>query len=138
MKTTFCHYCIFCGNLNSGSRSANSSCRNCGRSTSTHCPNPNCDEILLSKQFRCSHCFEHISWHDANPMSYDKKAKGNDIRTQTLPSVRAKRLIQNCNERNTRFLVIRLLNQLAKDTLVELANFNFFRPESEIPVLSER
>lgn len=57
-------------------------------------------------------------------MSYDKKAKGNDIRTQTLPSVRAKRLIQNCNERNTRFLVIRLLNQLAKDTLVELANFN--------------
>ncbi|MGI9446092.1 MAG: hypothetical protein ACR2NI_00355 [Pirellulales bacterium] len=57
-------------------------------------------------------------------MSYANKIKGNDIRTQTLPPNRAKKLVQNCNERHTRILVIRLLPELGKDTLLELVNFN--------------
>ena len=124
MKTAFCHYCIFCGNLNYGPRSASSTCNNCNLPTQTHCPNPNCNEILLGKQFRCLHCHEHIRWHKAHAISYDNKVKGNDIRTLTLVQHRAKRLIQNCNERHTSVLVIRLLSQLGKHTFVELVNFN--------------
>ena len=88
------------------------------------CPNPSCNEILLGKQFRCLHCHEHISWHEADARSFDKQTKGNDIRTQTLPTDRAKVLIQKLNERHTRVLVIRQLTGLGKDTLLELAKFN--------------
>lgn len=88
------------------------------------CPNPSCNEILLGKQFRCLHCHEHISWHEAEARSFDNKTKGNDIRTQTLPTHRAKTLVQNLNERRTSVLVIRQLTGLGKDTLLELVKFN--------------
>ncbi len=87
------------------------------------CPNPSCNEILLGKQFRCLHCHEHISWHEADARSFDNRTKGNDIRTQTLPKDRAKVLIRNLNERHTSVLVIRQLTGLGKDTLLELAKF---------------
>ena len=87
------------------------------------CPNPSCNEILLGKQFRCLHCHEHISWHEADARSFDNRTKGNDIRTQTLPKDRAKVLIRNLNERRTSVLVIRQLTGLGKDTLLELAKF---------------
>ena len=57
-------------------------------------------------------------------MPYDKKVKGNDIRTQMLPPKRAKELIQGCNARGTPDLVIRMLTELGRDSLFELLKFN--------------
>ena len=103
MKTTFCHYCIVCGNLNPFSQSID----------------PHAMKFYWANSF-----VAYFATSINAERSYDSKVKGNDVRTQTLPKGRAKQLIQGCNARGTSVLVIRLLTELGRDTLFELLNFN--------------
>ena len=123
MKTNFCHYCAVCGFLNPGHRSKETRCQSCNRSTYIQCPE--CNELLLGRQFRCSHCQEQFTWHESKAISYrrDSKPSDCDLRLTKLPTKAATALCNWLNDKKKTTYVIRLLPALDSHQIVELANF---------------
>ena len=124
MKTLFCHYCTLCGILNSGTRTPNSFCTSCGRSTYVQCPE--CNEPLLGKQFRCSHCRKQFTWFHKKPLTHNSKVvkKRADYSIQSLEPKYARKIVADNNKHNEPVLVVRKLSHLGKDILSELSAFN--------------
>ena len=123
MKTNFCHYCVICGDLNPGYRSKETRCQSCNRSTYIQCPE--CNELLLGRQFCCSHCQEQFTWHESKAISYrrDSKPSDCDLRTTKLSTNAANRLCDWLNDKRKTTYVIRLLPALDSNQFIELANF---------------